>query len=206
VTLEIISQGKERVRHGIDWTVRAHPTIAAGIAGAAITVAGAYVALDADNDPGDVIAGRPPAAAGPAPAQPQAQGRQNERELARPQVPSAGASDGSGAPERAPRAGGPFAAPDRSDGGSSGAGGTSASSGGGSTGGDSSGSGSSGSSSGSSGSSGGGSGDSGGGGSEPAPAPPPDSGSPSQPSQPPQPEPKCVLRVDLLGNVVKVCL
>jgi hypothetical protein len=197
VTLEIISQSKERVRHGIDWTVRAHPTVAAGIAGAAITVAGAYVALDAHNDSGDVIA-RPPAAARAAPVQPQAQGRQNERELARPQVPSPGASDesaGSSAPGRAPRAGGPFATSDRSDGGSSGAGGTSAGSGGGSTGGDSSRSGSSGSS--------GGSGDSGGGGSETAPAPPPASKSPSQPSQP---EPKCVLRVDLLGNVVKVCL
>src|SRR5262245_6107598 len=67
VSHEILSSGKERIRHGIDWTVRTHPTVAAGIAGAAITVAGAYVALSVDDGQRNVAATRPPAAAGAPP-------------------------------------------------------------------------------------------------------------------------------------------
>jgi hypothetical protein len=68
VSHDNFSSGKERIRHSFDWTVRRHPSVAAGIAGAAITLAGAYVAVNADGGGENVAATRPPAdgsAAGP---------------------------------------------------------------------------------------------------------------------------------------------
>jgi hypothetical protein len=189
VSHEIFSSGRQRIRHGIDWTVRTHPTVAAGIAGVAITVAGAYVALSTGNGSENVAAARPPAAVGSAPAAPP------RADIARPPAhrsspgedrPS-GPGSGPGSPPGAPRppqadaahAAPPPAGPSESHGGAG--------------------------SGGSGGSSGGGSGSGGDGGSAPTPSDPPSTMPPStsRPAQPPGAD--CILRIDLLGNVVKVC-
>jgi len=199
VTNEIFSQSRERIRHTIDWTVRAHPTVAAGIAGAAITVAGAYVALNAGNSSEDAVRSRPPAAVGaPSTAPPQGKVPQATVPSAPSARPEHGTEGGTPGREQAPRSG-PGAAPDADRPPKIGAPHDS-SAGGGSGGGGSSGS------SGSSGGSGSGSGGSdGGGGSEPAPPPPPATQPP--PAQPaPPPEQDCVVKVTLLGDLVKVCL
>jgi hypothetical protein len=177
VSNEILSSGKERIRHGFDWTVRRHPSVAAGIAGAAITLAGAYVAVNADHDSENVAAKRPPAAAGAAPAVPP------RGDGATPPPGSGAESPPKPAPESPPESprqppprSGPGAAPgiphpplSRADVGSdAAAGGDEAS----------------------------------GPGQRPAPAPPPASS--PRPTSPSGPD--CVLRVDLLGNVVKICV
>jgi uncharacterized membrane protein YgcG len=198
LTHEIISQSKERIRNGIDWTVRAHPTVAAGIAGAAVTVVGAYVALSTGNGNDAAVPARPPAAVGAAPNAP----RLNDDLRPSPTGPSAPGhsarpdrpESGSGAPpkaDRPPRTAAPHApaaaaAVQRP----SSAGGRSSSG-----------------SSGSGGSSGAGSGGGGGGGTAPAPAQPPAAQPPPASPQPTTPPAKdCVLRVNLLGDLVKVCL
>jgi hypothetical protein len=178
VSNEILSSGTERIRHGFDWTMRRHPSVAAGIAGAAITLAGAYVAVNADHDSENVAGQRPPAAAGAAPAvPPRADG-------ATPPPPGPGAeSRPEPAPELPPESPpqsppqlGPGAAPgiphpplSRADAGSAAAAGGDEASGPGQR-----------------------------------PAPAPTRASSPQPTSPPGPD--CVLRVDLLGNVVKICV
>ena len=188
VTHEIISQSTERIRHAVDWIVRGHPTVAAGVAGVAIIVAGAYVALDAESAPGAPGTSRPPAVAGAVPPASQAPAAPSRTAPAVPKAPETAGPErdsrprsGPGAPPDAVRppqtgvADAPVARANPAQAPSPG-GGTSGGSGGG-------------------------------GGPEPAPAEPP-AAQPPPSSQPPaaQPEEDCVLRVNLLGDLVRVCL
>ncbi|HZB29295.1 MAG TPA: hypothetical protein VE465_03915, partial [Streptosporangiaceae bacterium] len=91
---EIHSSGNGRIRRGFDWTVRRHPSVAAGVAGAAITLAGAYVAVHADDGGENVAATRRPPAAGAAPAVPPSGGD------AKPTPPAPGAESRPTSPRR----------------------------------------------------------------------------------------------------------
>jgi hypothetical protein len=193
VSNEIPSSGKERIRHGFDWTVRRHPSVAAGIAGAAITLAGAVavVAVNTDHGSDNPAATRPPAA-GAAPAEPpRGEGAKPPPRSDSESPPKPPAEAPPSPPESPPRSG-PGAPPgiphpplSRADAGSGAAAGGSAA-GGSADGEDAA----------------GGDDASGPPVQRPSPSPPPASS--PQPTYPAGPD--CVLRVDLLGNVVKICV
>ncbi|HEX6472217.1 MAG TPA: hypothetical protein VF069_24210 [Streptosporangiaceae bacterium] len=169
---QILSHGKERIRKGIHWTVRAHPTVAAGVAGAAITMIGAYVAMSSGGGQ-DMAAARPPAAVRTAPDAPATHPIAPSRSPSpaasrRPSVPIVPP----GAPGRpggaAPVAPAPAAAnhPGSHPEGGAGRGGGG-----------------------------------GGGGGEPAPSRPPATATPPSAPGTPSPSPGCALRLPLLGDL-----